>query len=198
MNMAQAFAPLGYFCVGTLFGLAVMALVLAVARRRRVLDDALTRVYGPLHQMLGENAAARARVAQLEKKLMENYASESAPYSQEDKKAAAEAFLAAETRVQANVIGANQERMREIVAAWGHLLDDGDYLTLADEVARAGVRRAVNDNQLPKVLREPPPPSNDEAILEQIRYRFLALSGERRAGFFPALFAGIKHLFNTR
>jgi len=194
--MGNVLAPFAYLCVGTLFGLAVMALLAAVARRRRVLDETLSKVYGPLQYLLGENVTARAKVAEIEKRLMETYAPESAPFSQDEKKGAAEAYLAAGGRLAGAVLIPNQDRMKEIVTAWGHFLDDGDYLALSDELARAAVRRALGDGALPKQLREPPPARDNEAdILEPIRERFLALSAERRAGFFRSLIFGVKHLF---
>jgi len=196
--MGNPLATLGYLCLGTLFGLAVMALTLAVARRRAATDEALSRAYGPLHALLSENASARAKVKELEDKLMAAYASESAPYTPEEKKAAAEGFLAAEVAMNRQVIAPNRERMRAIVAEWGHLLRDDDYLALTAEAARSATDRIVAEVELPKVLREERPLADPEAaVLEQIRESYLELSYQRRAGFFPSLVLGIKSLFSA-
>jgi len=187
---------LGYLCVGTLFGLAVMAIVLAVARRRRTVDENLSRAYGPLHALLSENVAARAKITELEERLMSNYAAESSPYSAEEKKAAAEGFLSAEVKTRDRVIGPNRERMRQIVGEWGHLLRDDDYLSLTDELARASANRVLAELNLPKGMREKRDASDrEDDVLEQIRVTYLDLSRERGAGFLPALLQGIKHLF---
>jgi hypothetical protein len=192
-------AAVAYLLVGILAGLAIGAVAAAMARRRRLADDALTRAYGPAHALLSENAAARAKVAEIEKRLMDNYSPESAPYSPAEKKAAAEAFLAAEAAITADVVAVNWEKMKEVVATSGHLLDDADFLALADETATAAAARLLRERDLPKVLRDPPARGDAEgALLDQIRERFLALSAERRAGFFAAFFAGLKHLFATR
>jgi hypothetical protein len=194
--MGNPLATLGYLCLGTLFGLAVMALTFAVARRRVAIDQALSRAYGPLHALLSENASARAKVREIEEKLMAAYASESAPYSPEEKKAAAEGFLAAEVRMNRQVVAPNRERMRLIVAEWGHLLRDDDYLALTAEAARSAAEGLLAEVELPKVLREERPLADPEAaVLEQIRETYLELSYQRRAGFFPALLQGIKSLF---
>jgi hypothetical protein len=195
--MGNSLASLGYFCVGTLFGLAAMALVFAVARRRRALDVALGNAYGPLHALLDENEAARRRVAEAEERLMSTYASESSPYSPEEKKAAAEAFLALEAAMMARVLNPNRERMRAVVAEWGHLLRDDDYLALSAELARATTARVLAETDLPKKLRDERPAADREAdVLEQVRGTYLELSRRRRAGFLSALAQGVKHVFS--
>lgn len=187
---------MAYLCVGTLFGLAVMAIVLAVAARRRAADEKLSRAYGPLHALLTENAAARAKIAELEERLMSAYAAESSPYSAEEKKAAAEGFLSAEVKIRERVINPNRERMRQIVGEWGHLLADDDYLSLTDELSRASATRVLEELNLPKGMREQRDASDrEDDVLDQIRVTYLDLSQERRAGFFTALLKGVKHLF---
>jgi hypothetical protein len=194
--MSNPLTSLGYLCVGTLFGLAVMAVVLAVARRRRTVDESLSRAYGPLHALLSENAGARAKIAEMEERLMSNYAAESAPYSAEEKKAAAEGFLAAEMKIRERVLNPNRESMRRLVAEAGHLLRDDDYLSVTAELAEATAARALADLNLPKAMRDKRPVADREGdVLEQIRVTYLDLSRERRAGFFRALLQGIKHLF---
>ncbi|UCH78950.1 MAG: hypothetical protein JSU81_03095 [Candidatus Coatesbacteria bacterium] len=194
--MGNPLATLGYLCLGTLFGLAVMALTFAVARRRASTDEALSRAYGPLHALLSENASARAKVKELEEKLMAAYASESAPYSPEEKKAAAEGFLAAEVRMTRQIIAPNRERIRAVVAEWGHLLRDDDYLALTAEAARWATEGLLTEVDLPKVLREERPLADPEGdLLEQMRESYLELSYQRRAGFFPSLAQGVKSLF---
>jgi hypothetical protein len=194
--MGSALTSLAYLCVGTLFGLAVMAIVLAVVARRRAADEKLSRAYGPLHALLSENAAARAKVTELEERLMTNYAAESSPFSAEEKKVAAEGFLSAEVKIRERVINPNRERMRQIVGEWGHLLRDDDYLSLTDELARASSTRVLAELNLPKGMRDKPDAADPEAgVLEQIRVTYLDLSRERRAGFLPALMQGIKHMF---
>lgn len=194
--MGNQLASLGYLCVGTLFGLGLMAAVFAVARRRRALDAALSKAYGPLHALLSENDAARAKVSELEDRLMRAYASESAPFSPDEKKAAAEAFLAAEVGVTERVLNPNRERMRAIVADWGHLLRDDDYLAVTTELASATAARALSEAELPKPLRDERPLEDKEAdVLEQVRHTYLELTRQRRAGFFAALAQGVKHLF---
>jgi hypothetical protein len=194
--MNSALTSLGYLCVGTLFGLAVMAIVLAVAARRRIADEKLSRAYGPLHALLTENAAARAKITELEERLMSAYAAESSPYSADEKKAAAEGFLSAEVKIRERVIDPNRERMRRMVGEWGHLLRDDDYLSLTDELARASSGRVLAELNLPKGMREKRDASDrEDDVLEQIRVTYLELSQERRAGFLPALTRGIKHLF---
>lgn len=189
---------LGYLCVGTLFGLAVMAIVLAVAARRRAVDENLSRAYGPLHALLSENAAARAKIAEMEERLMANYAAESSPHSPEEKKAAAEGFLALEVRLRERVINPNRERMRRLVAEWGHLLRDDDYLVLADELSRAAATQVLAELNLPKGMRDKRETLDREGdVLGQIRETYLDLSQERRAGFLPALMHGIKHMFSA-
>jgi hypothetical protein len=195
--MGNSLASVGYFCVGTLFGLVAMALVVAVARRRRALDLALSNAYGPLHALLDENEAARRRVAEAEERLMSTYASESSPYSPEEKKAAAEAFLALEAAMMARVLNPNRERMRAVVAEWGHLLRDDDYLALSGELARATTARVLAETDLPKKLRDERPAADREAdVLEQVRGTYLELSRQRRAGFLAALAQGVKHMFS--
>ncbi len=194
--MGSTVATLGYFCVGTLFGLAVMAVVLAVAARRRGLETALNRAYGPLHALLSENAAARAKVAEIEDRLMSTYASESAPFSPDDKKGAAEAFLAAEVSMSERVIDPNRERMREVVAEWGYLLRDDDYLALTSELEQAAASRVLAEAGLPQGLRDERPLADKEGdVLEQIRQTYLELARQRRAGFLASLAQGVKHLF---
>jgi hypothetical protein len=194
--MNSALASLGYLCVGTLFGLAVMAVVLAVAARRRTADEKLSRAYGPLHALLTENAAARAKITELEERLMSNYAAESSPFSAEEKKAAAEGFLSAEVKIRERVISPNRERMRQIVGEWGHLLNDDDYLALTDELARASATRVLAELNLPKGMREKRDGADrEDDVLDQIRVTYLDLSQERRAGFVPSLLQGVKHLF---
>lgn len=189
---------LGYLCVGTLFGLAAMAIVLAVARRRRTVDENLSKAYGPLHALLSENVAARAKITELEERLMSNYAAESSPYSAEEKKAAAEGFLAAEVKTRERVIDPNRERMRQIVGEWGHLLRDDDYLSLTVELSQATAARVLAELNLPKGMRDKRVIADIEAdVLEQIRVTYLELSRERRAGFLPALLQGIKHTFSA-
>jgi hypothetical protein len=196
--MSSAVTSLGYLCVGTLLGLAVMALVFAVARRRRAVDEALSRAYGPLHALLGENAAGRSKITELEERLMSNYAAESSPYSAEEKKAAAEGFLAAEGEIRERVTDPNRERMRQIVAAWGHLLRDDDYLSLTAELSQATAARILAGLNLPKGMRDQRPAVDREGdVLEQIRATYLELSHERRAGFLRALGQGIKHTFSA-
>jgi hypothetical protein len=194
--MGNQLASLGYLCVGTLFGLGLMAAVFAVARHRRALEAALSKAYGPLHALLSENDAARAKVGEIEDRLMKAYASESAPFSPDEKKAAAEAFLAAEVGVTERVLNPNRERMREIVADWGHLLRDDDYLAVATELARATAARALSAAELPKLLRDERASEDREAdVLEQVRHTYLELTRQRRAGFIAALAQGVKHLF---
>jgi hypothetical protein len=194
--MSSALTSLGYLCVGTLFGLAVMATALAVAARRRLADEKLSRAYGPLHALLSENAAARAKIAELEERLMSNYAAESSPYSAEEKKGAAEGFLSAEVKIRERVINPNRERMRQIVGEWGHLLRDDDHLSLTDELARASATRVLAELNLPKGMREKRDGADrEDDVLDQIRVTYLDLSQERRAGFLPSLLQGIKHLF---
>jgi hypothetical protein len=195
--MQNVLGSLGYLLLGLLLGLIIAAVAASMARRRRYLDEALNRAYSPLLALLAENGAARAKVADLEERLMANYSSESAPYSAPEKKAAAEAFLGVEARIGEAIVAANAERVREIVAAWGHLLDDDDYLALADEAAAARLGRLVAAAALPKALRDAPPnPRTEAALLEQVRFKFLERSAERRARFFPALVQGLKHLFS--
>lgn len=195
--MENALGSLGYLLLGLLLGLITAAVAASMARRRQYLDEALNRAYGPLLALLAENGTARAKVAELEERLMANYSSESAPYGAPEKKAAAEAFLGVEARIGQAVVAANMEQIREVVAAWGHLLDDDDYLALADEAAGARVGRLVAGGDLPKPLRDAPPnPRTEAALLEQVRFKFLERSAERRAGFFPALVKGLKHLFS--
>ncbi len=184
--------------MGTLFGLVAMALVVAVAARRRFLDDVLGKAYGPIHVLLGENVAARARLAKMEEKLMATYASESAPFTTEQKKAAAEAFLTVERQIMEEVVYANRERMKNVIAEWGHLLDDDDYLALAEELAGAVVVRVLHDADLPPELREPPPANYEAELLEQFKMKYLGRSGERRAGFLGSLAGGLKHMFAAR
>ncbi len=194
--MGSTFAMLGYFCVGTLFGLAVMAVVLAVASRRRGLEAALSKAYGPLHALLSENAAARAKVGEVEGRLMSTYASESAPFSPEEKKGAAEAFLAVEVSMSERVINPNRKRMREVVAEWGHLLRDDDYLALTSELGLATAVRLLAEAGLPKGLRDDRPLADKEGdVLEQIRQTYLELARQRRAGFLTSLAQGVRHLF---
>lgn len=196
--MGNTMASLGYFCVGTLFGLAAMALVYAVARRRRALDAALSKAYGPLHALLSENAAARAKVDGVEERLMATYAGESAPFSPDEKKAAAEAFLVFEARMSERVINANRERMRDVVAEWGHLLRDDDYLALTAELAQAAAARLLSEANLPKGLREERPAADKESdVLEQVRHTYLELTRQRRAGFISALAQGVRHIFSA-
>jgi len=195
--MGNVLGSLGYLLIGLLLGLVVAAVAASMARRRRHLDDALNRAYSPLLALLAENGAARAKVAELEERLMANYSGESAPYGAPEKKAAAESFLGVEARITEAIVAANGERIREVVAAWGYLLDDDDYLALADEAASARINRLVAAADLPKNLRDAPPnPRMEAALLEQIRFKFLERSAERRAGFFPALVQGLKHLFS--
>lgn len=194
--MGNTMASLGYFCVGTLFGLAAMALVYAAARRRRAVDAALSKAYGPLHTLLSENVAARAKVGEVEDRLMSTYASESAPFSPEEKKAAAEAFLAVEVSISERVVNPNRERMRDVVAEWGHLLRDDDYLAVTAELGEAAAARVVSEAGLPKGLRGERPVADKEGdVLEQIRQSYLELTRQRRAGFFSALAQGVKHMF---
>ena len=189
---------MGYLCVGTLFGLAVMAIVLAVARRRRTVDESLSRAYGPLHAFLSENVAARAKITELEERLMSNYAAESSPYSAEEKKAAAEGFLSAEVKTRERVLDPNRERMRGIVGEWGHLLRDDDYLSLTAELSQATAARVLAELNLPKGMRDKRVTVDMEVdVLEQIRVTYLELSRERRAGFLPALLQGVKHTFSA-
>jgi hypothetical protein len=196
--MGNALGSLAYLCVGTLFGLGMMALVVVVARRRAVVDEALCKAYGPLHNLLSENVAARAKVGEIEDKLMENYASESSPFPPEEKKAAAEAFLAAEVKILDGVIKPNRERMRAIMAEWGHFLRDDDYLSLTAELSQATTYRLLTEVSMPKTLRgERPPVENEGHVLDQIRETYLDLSRERRAGFFPAVVRGLKHMFTS-
>ncbi|GEM_PF-2351900 len=194
--MGNTMTSLGYFCVGTLFGLTAMALVYAVARRRRAVDAALSKAYGPLHALLGENAAARSKVNEMEERLLATYAGESAPFSPEEKKAAAEAFLAVEVKTLARVINPNRERMRDIIAEWGYLLRDDDYLALTAELAQATTAGLFTEVNLPKGLRDERPAADREGdVLEQIRHTYLELTRQRRAGFLSALAQGIRHIF---
>jgi hypothetical protein len=196
--MGNTFSTLGYLCVGTLFGLAVMAVVLAVASRRRGLEAALSKAYGPLHALLNENAAARAKIGEVEDRLMATYASESAPFSPEEKKGAAEAFLALEVSISERVVDPNRKRMMEIVAEWGHLLRDDDYLALTSELGRAKASQLLAEAGLPKGLRDEQPPADREGdVLEQVRQTYLELARQRRAGFLAALVQGVKHLFSA-
>lgn len=196
--MGNTFSTLGYLCVGTLFGLAVMAVVLAVASRRRGLEAALSKAYGPLHALLNENAAARAKVGEVEDRLMATYASESAPFSPDEKKGAAEAFLALEVNISERVVDPNRKRMMEIVAEWGHLLRDDDYLALTSELGRATASQLLAEAGLPKGLRDEQSPADREGdVLEQVRQTFLELARQRRAGFLAALVQGVKHLFSA-
>jgi hypothetical protein len=196
--MGNAASTLAYFCVGTIFGLGLMAVVLAVAGRRRALEAALSKAYGPLHALLTENAMARAKTAEVEDRLMATYASESAPYSPDEKKKAAEAFLSFEVGVAEQVIGPNRERMRDVVAEWGYLLRDDDYLSLTSELGRASASRLVAEAGLPKGLRDGEPLADrEDDVLEQVRETYLELARQRRAGFIASLLQGMKHLFSA-
>jgi hypothetical protein len=196
--MGNTVSTLGYLCVGTLFGLAVMAVVLAVASRRRGLEAALSKAYGPLHALLSENAAARAKVGEVENRLMATYASESAPFSHDEKKGAAEAFLAVEVSMSERVIDPNRKRMTEIVAEWGHLLRDDDYLAITSELGGATASRLLAEAGLPKGLRDEQSTADKEGdVLEQVRQTYLELARQRRAGFLAALMQGVKHLFSA-
>lgn len=179
--------------------MATAAVVMAVVRRRAIVNEALAKVYGPLHFLFGENVRAREKLAALEKKLLEVYAPEATPFSADEKKAAAEAFLAAERGIHGRVVAANYAKMRFIVARWGHLLADEDYLMVADELAEAKVAAVVEDAHLPKPLRDQyGGPSHDAEILEQIRARYLELSAEARGGLGLALRGGMKYILGRR
>lgn len=186
-------ASAGFFA-----GVASAAVVAAAARRRREVAERLAKAYTPILTALTGVAAAEARVKKLQDKLMAEFSSESSPYAPAEKKAAAEAFLAAEAAIAEDLVRRKIAAVRDAVSVAGHLLDDDDYLALTERLNAEEVAAVLSRVALPRELRDPrPTESGYGEILETIRQRYYELNAELRAPTVTALLKGLKSLFSS-